>query len=216
MNKSLRLKLKQRWLPFLYGYLGKLLLWMLGSTCRYQIEGLDTFLNSAKKHKCILMFWHNRLAMVSEIMIRHALELNYAALISKSRDGEVIAVLVNSYKNGHAIRVPHDARSEALETMIQHIKENDSVMIITPDGPRGPKYEVKAGVIVAAKKTSAAVIPLSWEASRYWTLPTWDGLMLPKPFSTVRVRFGDSIFLDPDHPFDEAKTLLEHALQTNP
>lgn len=210
--KSLRLKLKQRWLPYLYGYLGKLLLWSLGSTCRFQVEGLETFLESVKKHKCILMFWHNRLAMVPEILMRHALELNYAAMISKSRDGEVIAVLANSYKNGHVIRVPHDARSEALETMIQHIKEKDSVMIITPDGPRGPKYEVKPGVIVAAKKTSAAIIPLSWEANRYWALSTWDGLMLPKPFSTIRVTFGDSIFLDPEQPFEEAKALLENKL----
>jgi len=190
MNESFFKRMKERWLHIVYGILGRLILNLIGYTCRYNVSGFEQFIQTASKNKCILMFWHNRLMMIAEILYRHAPQLKYAALISNSKDGEVISVLTNSYKQGRSIRVPHNARSAALQTLIKEMKNSDDVIIITPDGPRGPAYSVKPGIVLAAKKASAQVIPLTWSASRYWKLPTWDGLILPKPFSTIEVKLG--------------------------
>jgi hypothetical protein len=62
-------------------------------------------------------------------------------------------------------------------------------MAITPDGPRGPKYHVNPGVIKLAQISGGGILPVHVEFSRYWTLKSWDGFRLPKPFSTVHVTF---------------------------
>lgn len=212
MNSPLFKRIRERWLHTIYGFLGRLILNIIGYTCRYKISGMEEFKKVASKEKCILMFWHNRLMMASEILSRYAPQFKYAALISNSRDGEVISVLANSYKQGRSIRVPHNARSAALRTLIREMNNSNEVIIITPDGPRGPVYKVKPGIIFAAKMTSACVIPLTWTANRFWKFSTWDGLILPKPFSTIEVKLGNSISFSKGNHLQSETQNLEEAL----
>ena len=207
MSKPLRLKLKQRWLPYLYGRFAKIILNLIGMTCRYKIIGRDKFIECSKKEKCILVFWHNRLTMAAEILSRFGLPNNYAALISYSRDGEIISVLANSYANGKSIRVQHDKRLAALKTMIRELNLSNDILLVTPDGPRGPKSKVKPGVVVAAKETSAKIVPFSWECSHVWKFPTWDGMMLPKPFSTITVKWGEPLSVERDSVEENCKVV---------
>src|SRR5262249_41681403 len=93
---------------------------------------------------------------------------------------------------------------------------SSDVIIITPDGPRGPRYIAKPGIAAAACETGAHVVPFSWTATRFWQLGTWDKMLLPKPFSTLLVTFGDPIktaSMDPQ-PLQEAILQMElHANQ---
>lgn len=208
-------RIKKRWRFLLYGFLAKYTLKLIGYTCRFKIKGIENLTRIAPEKKCILMLWHNRLAMVGEILLRHAPKLNYAALISDSRDGEMLSYFANSIPIGRSIRVPHDARSIALQTLIKEMKKTDDVIIITPDGPKGPAYKVKPGIVLAAKKTGAQIIPLTWTASRCWKLSTWDHLMIPKPFSTIHVTLGIPIetINEPERKFEHESARLEAALQ---
>ena len=60
-------------------------------------------------------------------------------------------------------------------------------MVITPDGPRGPVYELGPGIIFLAQKTGAAVLPINMEFSRCWRIESWDRFIVPRPFAKVRV-----------------------------
>jgi len=125
-------------------------------------------------------------------------------------------VITDSYNQGRAVKVPHNKRAQSLQLMINQLKAGNEIGIVTPDGPRGPKYTLKRGVALAARKCRAKVIPLSWNADKCWRFNTWDGLMLPKPFSTITVEWGDPVALDDKEEVsisDDAKK-LEHALQT--
>ena len=62
--------------------------------------------------------------------------------------------------------------------------------VITPDGPRGPAYELGQGIIFLAQQSGAEVVPLNMEYSSCWRVKSWDRFILPRPFSTVRVIFG--------------------------
>ncbi len=200
--------------PFVFAYVGKVLLRILASTCNFRIEGIDNFKKVASQKKCILMLWHNRLALVAEIMNKFAPQFIYTAFISNSRDGEMLSILANSYKNGRSIRVAHNSKHQALRKMIDHLKKRNEIMIVTPDGPRGPCYEVKPGVAKAAKETSAAIIPLTWTADRYWEFGTWDKMILPKPFSNINVVLGTPIEFNEQSTMniDEESAYLQHAL----
>lgn len=189
MKKKLKLFFQKSILPFLVARLGQMGMRLLLKTCQLEVKGLEHFHAIAEKERCILMLWHNRLAMAPFILYRYAPQFIYAAFVSKSRDGELISAVVHSYKAGRTIRVPHNSRHQALKEVIQNLKEKKEVIIITPDGPRGPRYEMKPGIALAAKETEAFVVPLNWTSSKMWELKTWDKLRIPKPFSKITISF---------------------------
>ena len=59
---------------------------------------------------------------------------------------------------------------------------------ITPDGPRGPCYELKPGVVIVPRRTNAPLLLIGGDFSSAWQLGSWDRFYLPKPFSRVRLR----------------------------
>jgi lysophospholipid acyltransferase (LPLAT)-like uncharacterized protein len=199
--------------PRLLAYGGKALLKILKLTCRIEVEGFDRFRSEAQKGKCILMLWHNRLMMVAPIFQKATPELIYTAFISQSRDGEALAIFTNSYKNGRTIRVRHQAKQGALKEMIDRLKNSNEVMLVTPDGPRGPRYVLKPGIAMAAQETSATIFPFSWMADKYWQLKSWDGMMIPKPFSRITAKIGNPITLSKESSLEENRLILENALK---
>lgn len=200
--KQMWLKFKRRWIPYIIAYCVKGAVNLLMRTCRVSISGLDNFTSVARQSPCILMLWHNRMVALPHALYNNARQFNYTAFISKSRDGDPLALIVESYKMGHALRVPHNARHKALGQMINQLDKAGEIMMITPDGPRGPRYEVKPGIVLAARESAAKIVPFSWDADRVWTLKTWDGMMIPKPFSKVKVTFGSPIALGKDEEMD--------------
>lgn len=207
------LQFKGRCLSYPIAYFSKYCLRIILKTCRVEIEGLEEFVSTAKKEKCILMLWHNRLAVVAEVLNSHAPQFTYAAFISQSRDGEVLAILARSYKAGRTIRIAHNGKREALNTLIESLNTKREIILYTPDGPKGPAFKVKPGIIVAAKETQANIIPFSWSSTQFWSLKTWDKLMLPKPFSTIKVSFGKPMQVDPTASPEALKEELESSLQ---
>lgn len=215
MIKQKWLKLKRRWFPYLFAYSAKMAIRMLLKTCRINLHGLDTFIKTAENSPCMLMLWHSKLVLVSEILNTYAPQFIYTAFISKSRDGDPLARLATSYKSGRALRVPHDARHLALNQLIASIKNKGEIIIITPDGPRGPKQEIKPGIILAARQTEANVFPFSWSAKSFWQLNTWDRMRIPKPFTSINVYFGDSIILTGEAKvFENEASTLKNSLDT--
>lgn len=193
MLKSFFRTVKNQWLPYLFAYSAKFVIRLLLRTCHCEVHGIDHFVKTATNSPCILMLWHNRLILVGEILNRFAPQFIYTAFISNSRDGQPLSLMALSYKTGRVLRVPHNARHRALKEMIRHLKNRREIVLITPDGPRGPRYILKPGVIVAARESSAKVIPFSWESDSFWQLSTWDQLRIPKPFSKIKIFFGDPL-----------------------
>lgn len=199
-------------IPRMLAYGGKILLKALTLTCRVQVEGMEKFLIHAKKGNCILMLWHNRLMLVAPVFLRYASQFTYTAFISQSRDGEPLALFTNSFKNGRTIRVRHNAKHEALKMMIDRLKNSQEIILVTPDGPRGPRYQVKPGVAMAARETDAVVFPFSWSANHFWQLKSWDKMILPKPFSKIFVKIGEPIPLSKNCSIEEQAHLFKEAL----
>lgn len=221
MLKNWKEKYK-RWLhcsllPFLIAKVGQNCLHLLLRTCRWKIEGIEHFKTSAKQGNCLIMLWHNRLAVVPFILSHYAPDFIYAAVVSNSRDGELISAVIHSHKSGRTIRVPHQSRHEALQEIIRRLKETEEIIIITPDGPRGPRYTLKPGVAVAALETHAQVFPLTWSANHFWELNTWDKLRIPKPFSTITVSFENPIqFIESSEMnLENAQAILQEALSAD-
>lgn len=123
-------------------------------------------------------------------------------IISHSRDGEMQTRIFSSF--GFQIIRGSTGRGgeRALVESIRVLRKGDE-MAITPDGPRGPAGVVQGGVLLMAKKTGAALVPVGSSAKRAWYAPTWDRYMVAKPFSKAVFVFGDPIYVPADA--DDAK-----------
>lgn len=212
---------KNRWINFKQQFLflpliffGKAFMRLNLKTCRITVDGLEHLRATAENERCIIMLWHNRWAIMPEILATFAPQFVYCAFISSSRDGDLLAHLAESYRNGRTLRVPRGARHQALGNMIAQLKKGGEVVVMTPDGPRGPRYEIKPGIVMAAKETSAGVLPMTWSASQFWQLKSWDKLILPKPFSKIHVSVGTPIYLTNDNnkPMNADVNLLQNVL----
>ncbi|GAX62067.1 hypothetical protein SCALIN_C28_0269 [Candidatus Scalindua japonica] len=137
----------------------------------------------------IYAFWHSFM-LIPGYVVRG---LGVKVLISRHTDGEYIAHI--SQQLGFEIVRGSTTRGgvEALLKMIKEVK--DTSFIITPDGPKGPRFVVKPGVIFLGQKTGLPIVPVSLGLSSYWELPSWDKFRIPKPFSKATIIYGKPIHI---------------------
>ena len=69
-------------------------------------------------------------------------------------------------------------------------KKPNTIISVTADGPKGPKKVAKPGSVITASKHNAQVLAVSALSNKYWEIPSWDKTKIPKPFSTIYVRFS--------------------------
>lgn len=146
----------------------------------------------AKGERIIFAFWHGRLLMMPFAYPGKPV----ATLISQHRDGEYISriavVFGSRVIRGSATR----GGVRAFKQMILALKEGLD-LVITPDGPKGPRAKVKSGVIELAKLTGAPIVPVTFSAARRRSLKSWDAFLLPLPFSRAVYIWGEPIYVDP-------------------
>ncbi len=137
-----------------------------------------------------------------------------ALMISKSKDGEMIAGVASRTGWNPVRGSSSNNGKEALAEMIQCLEKNGLAAHIL-DGPRGPAGIVKAGAIRLAQESEAIIVPFYVKAENAWYFKSWDRFMVPKPFSKAVLRCGDCIHLKPgetEEQFEENRLILENAM----
>ncbi|CBE68703.1 MAG: lysophospholipid acyltransferase family protein [Candidatus Methylomirabilis oxygeniifera] len=152
----------------------------------------------AKGERIIVVFWHGRLLMMPFVYPGKS----GALLISQHRDGEyfsrIATILGFEVIRGSATR----GGMRAIKQMIRAIKGGLD-LVVTPDGPKGPRAKVKSGVIEVAKLTGAPIVPVSFSAARRRFLQSWDGFLVPVPFSRAVYIWGEPMYVPPTTTKDE-------------
>lgn len=162
------------------------------STFRLTVENEQVWRDHLEQGgSVILCSWHQQFASFI-YYFRNYRSYDPGLMISRSTDGGVIAAVAN--RMGWVTVRGSSSRDglKALRGMIQHIREHRLAAHVI-DGPRGPIGVVKKGVIHMARETGALVVPVYAEADNVWAFRSWDRFFIPKPFSRVRIRFGDMI-----------------------
>jgi hypothetical protein len=78
---------------------------------------------------------------------------------------------------------------DALNKAMDAIRSNEAdALVITPDGPRGPRHIFKRGAFIAARELSLPLYMLEIECHSKKVLRSWDKFEVPMPFSRVSVR----------------------------
>jgi lysophospholipid acyltransferase (LPLAT)-like uncharacterized protein len=161
----------------------------------------------------IVAFWHGRLLMMPRLYKKVRSDRSRAAymLISQHGDGRLIAVAARLLGIRSVAGSSSRGGGRALLELIKKGRTGADLGF-TPDGPRGPRYECKDGVVVAAQKADIAVYPFTYSVDRKWQLRSWDGMIIPKPFSRGVCIVGDPIVVaDGDDP-ERARQSVQDAL----
>jgi lysophospholipid acyltransferase (LPLAT)-like uncharacterized protein len=134
----------------------------------------------------IFAVWHESILP----LLWHLRALGIASVVGQGRVGRYIG----DYASGLRYRLLSGSSSRggprALLGAVRSLEEGHPVAI-TPDGPKGPRREVKPGVIQAAQRAGALVVPLHAVARPVWRAGSWDRLVIPKPRAAVLVGYGE-------------------------
>ncbi len=177
----------------------------IGNTldCR-MVNTADVDADSDERY--IWTFWHNRMFLMPW-MWDHLFPARPAVILtSPSGDGEIIARVCAAFRL-KAARGSSSRRGGQAMIELARLARAGHDIGVTPDGPRGPKYQLNPGVIKLAQLTGLRLLPLHVRYTRAIRFRTWDGFLLPLPFSRVEIEFGQPLAIPREATEAECETL---------
>jgi lysophospholipid acyltransferase (LPLAT)-like uncharacterized protein len=164
------------------------------------------------QHVCVT--WHGELFM-SPQAYRHIHKKHPAsAIISSHFDGALIAGTLQFL---HIRPLRGSSRKGAKQVLLQAFKsiKKEEEVLITPDGPKGPRHTMSDGAVGIALKSKLPIFVMNFTAENYWQLGSWDKFVIPKPFTQVDFYIQSLSLEGMEH--EEAKSylsskMLEHTI----
>lgn len=150
-------------------------------------EHLDAAL--AQAPSLIPCYWHQHQLYCAKYLLGQRTRMKVGWLISPSVDGELGAMMVRRV-GGHVIRGSSShTGARALRDYYQALAKENVSPVITPDGPRGPRFKFKPGAILLAQMSGRPILPMAYAASRAWRVK-WDRFVIPVPLSRIAIAIG--------------------------
>jgi lysophospholipid acyltransferase (LPLAT)-like uncharacterized protein len=172
----------------------RILLWPLvrlvrlwGMTLRFEATPQDIRNYTKCDEPVAFVLWHNRLFLAAEIHRRYRAPRPLYALISASKDGALLTTFFAMVGGLRAVRGSSSKLGREAAAALVEVQRAGHDIGITPDGPRGPCYELKPGAVIVPRRTGAPVLIIGGEFESAWRLKSWDRFYLPVPFSRVRM-----------------------------
>lgn len=158
----------------------------------------------------IISFWHDQLLLMA---------MGYKGpgskiLISASKDGELIARVMR-YFGQDAVRGSSSRGARAAFKELVSLAKEEVDLVITPDGPKGPRHEIKDGVVQLARLGNRPVVPMAFVCSRGHRFASWDKFLLPFPFGRGVYSFGEPLYFDRQEGVDTFRSRLNKAMDVN-
>ena len=189
-----------------YGLLVYYIIMLIKLTLKIEIIGKE---NMEEDKPYVLALWHNK--VVATVLALGFIKKR-AGLASPSADGELISVPLE--KLGYKM-IRGSSGKDSVKGLVQLIKAvKEGYTIGTPlDGPKGPKFEAKQGMMYVAQKSGRPMVFMGAAYSKKWVLSkTWDKCQIPKPFSKVICVISEPFYLEKSIPVEDYKEIVEKKL----
>jgi lysophospholipid acyltransferase (LPLAT)-like uncharacterized protein len=141
----------------------------------------------------IFVFWHGQLLPLIHYHRREGI----VVLVSEHDDGEYITRVL--HRNGFRSVRGSSTRggTKGLRALIRAARAGHD-LALTPDGPRGPARVFKPGALLAAQVGGWPIIPMAVGVSSAWRARSWDGFLIPRPLSAIRIEYGQPVHVPRD------------------
>ena len=189
----------------------------LAGTLRFSLKDQSGLFVGEPKEAVIFAIWHNRLAL-SLILYRKYVRQRQAsrrlaAMVSASRDGGLLARVLEWFEV-QPVRGSTSRRGPQALRELTTWGERGYDLAITPDGPRGPCYQVQEGVISIAQLTGLPIVPVSYHLNWKIRSKSWDRFQVPLPFARCSVRIGEVLRVPRNASEADRETLRQNLEQT--
>jgi lysophospholipid acyltransferase (LPLAT)-like uncharacterized protein len=156
----------------------------------------DAHFDSAARESAVVIpvLWHQHMLVALKYLLgKRELGINLGVLVSPSVDGEAGAMAAQRL-GVHVIRGSATyTGARALRDFYLAVQKAKISPIITPDGPRGPRYEFKSGALLISQLAGKPMLPIAFAASHAFKFRTWDRFILPLPFARIVIAVGKPI-----------------------
>jgi lysophospholipid acyltransferase (LPLAT)-like uncharacterized protein len=197
-------KFKKNILFFAGLYISRFFINVLLLTIRIKIENSEIPENLINKNQNFTaVFWHGKM-LIGWYLFR---KFNSAALISPSKDGEILTNLLVNWNYVVVRGSSNDSGKDALKKMLD-LADRKMNLIITPDGPKGPAEKMKAGAVVICKKKKLPLLLTGIRMEKKKILKSWDKFEVPIPFSSVTVTYSSPIWIEESLGYDETNEVI--------
>ena len=193
----------------LLAILGRWALSFIYKTNKWDVRGQENYRSVLyNKKSVIISAWHGNLL----IPFMNLATNNYYGLAGTNQDAEIIAKI--ALKLGwKLLRGSSSDKGPEIFTEIVSLLDNPPCLVaMTPDGPKGPERIPKPGIIRAAQKTGAIIIPVASCSTKNWQFVNWHTFFLEKPFGKIFLEFGAPISFDVNDDFESCKNILMNAM----
>lgn len=149
-------------------------------------------------------FWHGRLMLMP--VARRFVKTQVHVLISGHRDGVLISRAVAPLGFSTISGSSRRGGAEALRKAMRLLAGGD-ILVMTPDGPKGPRMRAKPGVIKAAQLSGCPILPVAPSSTWGPRLNSWDRFFLPLPFASALMICGEPLSVPSGAKEAELETL---------
>lgn len=204
-------KIKKKLIALLGPWIAYWTIKILGKTIRFEEVNSEIPRSIwGSGNNAIGAFWHGRLLMMP--FAYKGKKLSF--LVSPHRDGQIVGKALIRFGFIPILGSSDKQGSSALNELVNAIEKGSDIAIV-PDGPKGPRYQVKFGVIELARRTGKPIIPVTFSSSKKKIFNSWDRFIFPYPFSRGVFIWGEPIWVDKEGDrlyFEEKRLLLEKRL----
>ncbi|NCB37815.1 MAG: DUF374 domain-containing protein [Erysipelotrichia bacterium] len=175
---------------------------------RVETVGFNDFINGKNLGRPILIVsWHG--TMIVPLYCHR--DLNIVIMNSLSEDGDLMVKVLNYFGYNSVRGSSSRGGMRALLEMVKRVKDGMPASL-TVDGPRGPRHEVKPGMVMLAQKTGALVLPVGVAFSNCLTLNSWDKTQIPLPGSRAVMHTGEPFEIDSNTSIEDGCALIKQHL----
>jgi lysophospholipid acyltransferase (LPLAT)-like uncharacterized protein len=156
-------------------------------TTRWTLDGAEFLAPyAAPGEPVIAAFWHERLPLMSALWLLARRSnpggTRMHVLVSKHRDGQFIGNVLRRFGVDVVLGSSSKGGAAGVRILLRLLGAGDQI-VITPDGPRGPRRVAAPGVAQLAALSGVKILPCAAQISRRWVLGTWDRMVIPLPFA---------------------------------
>ena len=167
------------------------------------------------QNQAVVVCWHGELLISPQIYRKYHKKQKSSGIISRHFDGEIIARILQIFDIEPLRGSSSKGAKQVLLESFRALKRGDD-LLVTPDGPRGPRHKIGDGAIALAMKSKAPIFAVNYKPKSYWQLNSWDRFVIPKPFTHIecyiKVLSVDGLDIDSAKEYLQAKMLEDSVI----
>jgi lysophospholipid acyltransferase (LPLAT)-like uncharacterized protein len=176
-------------------WLSSAIIHVIGATQRMTLEDNGGILNHPEHRPVIIAFWHNRTVLMAYFYEHYCWGRTALTFISRSRDGQFMTDVAARF-GIKAVRGSSSRHGTSATLAAIRAADDQKVdLVITPDGPRGPRYQIHEGILRLAQVTGRPIVAVEYRLQWKYELKSWDRFHVPIPFSSCKLRTSALIFI---------------------